>query len=125
MTINQRRNFIINIIYFALIAGIVYIFIKHVLILVMPFIIGFAVALVLKPVINFASDKFHLPHKAAAVLLVLLSYAGISSLVAWAGMRFVALVTYVPEIYNDGGVIPKERNSSFCFFVTSPMTFPT
>ena len=33
--------------------------------------------------------------------------------------------TYVPGIYNDGGVIPKERNSSFCFFVTSPMTFPT
>lgn len=103
MTINQRRNFIINIIYFALIAGIVYIFIKHVLILVMPFIIGFAVALVLKPVINFASDKFHLPHKAAAVLLVLLSYAGISSLVAWAGMRFVALVknsiVMLPEIY--------------------------
>ena len=35
------------------------------------------------------------------------------------------LRAYVPEIYNDGGVIPKERNSSFCFFVTSPMTFPT
>ena len=35
------------------------------------------------------------------------------------------LISYVPEIYNDGGVIPKERNSSFCFFVTSPMTFPT
>lgn len=35
------------------------------------------------------------------------------------------LKSYVPEIYNDGGVIPKERNSSFCFFVTSPMTFPT
>ena len=33
--------------------------------------------------------------------------------------------TYVPGIYNDGGVIPKDRNSSFCFFVTSPMTFPT
>ena len=37
----------------------------------------------------------------------------------------VDYTTYVPEIYNDGGVIPKERNSSFCFFVTSPMTFPT
>lgn len=36
-----------------------------------------------------------------------------------------SIMTYVPEIYNDGGVIPKERNSSFCFFVTSPMTFPT
>ena len=36
-----------------------------------------------------------------------------------------SILTYVPEIYNDGGVIPKERNSSFCFFVTSPMTFPT
>ena len=70
MTINQRKNFIINIIYFALIVGIVYIFIKHVLILVMPFIIGFAVAFVLRPAVNFASSKFHLPHKVAAVVLV-------------------------------------------------------
>ena len=48
------------------------------------------------------------------------------SLRALSEARFqLGLTTYVPEIYNDGGVIPKERNSSFCFFVTSPMTFPT
>lgn len=103
MTINQKKNFIINIIYITLIVGIVYIFIKHVLILVMPFIIGFLVALLLRPVIKLVSDKFHVPNKIAAVALVLLSYIGISSLVWWVGVRFVVLVknsiVRLPETY--------------------------
>lgn len=69
----------------------------------MPFIIGFLVALLLKPVINFVSDRFHVPHKVAAVALVLLSYVGVSSLVSWVGMRFVVLIknsiVRLPEIY--------------------------
>lgn len=103
MTIDQKKNFIINMMYFALIAGIVYIFIKHVLILVMPFIIGFLVALLLRPVIKLASNKFHVPNKIGAVALVLLSYAGVSALVSWIGMRFVVLIknsiVRLPEIY--------------------------
>ncbi|MDK2967660.1 sporulation integral membrane protein YtvI [Lacrimispora sp.] len=103
MTIDRRKNFIINIIYIVLIIGIVYIFIKHILVLVMPFIIGFLVALVLKPVINFVSTKFHVPHKIASVALVLLSYVGISSLVSWVGVRFVILIknsiVRLPETY--------------------------
>ena len=103
MTIDQKKNFIINMMYFAFIAGIVYIFIKHVLILVMPFIIGFLVALLLRPVIKLASNKFHVPNKIGAVALVLLSYAGVSALVSWIGMRFVVLIknsiVRLPEIY--------------------------
>lgn len=30
-------------------------------------------------------------------------------------------VSYIPINYNDGGVIPKDWNSSFCFFVTCPV----
>ncbi len=103
MTINQKKNFIMNIIYITLIVVIVYIFIKHVLILVMPFIIGFLVALLLRPVINLVSDKFHVPNKIAAVALVLLSYVGVSSLISWVGMRFVILIknsiVRLPETY--------------------------
>lgn len=103
MTITKKKNFIINIIFITLIVGIVYIFIKHVLILVMPFIIGFLVALLLRPVIKLVSDKFHVPNKIAAVALVLLSYASVSSLVSWVGMRFVILIknsiVRLPETY--------------------------
>ena len=67
MTIEKRKNFIINIIYFALIITIVYIVIKYVLGLVMPFIIGLIVALLLRPVINFASEKLHVHTKAVAL----------------------------------------------------------
>jgi len=33
-------------------------------------------------------------------------------------------VTWIPENYNDGGVIPRARNSSSCFLVTSPNCRP-
>lgn len=103
MTIDQKKNFIINIAYITLIVGIVYIFIKHVLILVMPFIIGFLVTLLLRPVIKLVSDKFHIPNKIVAVALVLLSYVGVSSLLSWAVMRFVVLIknsiVRLPETY--------------------------
>jgi len=103
MTINQKKNLIINFIYITLIVGIVYIFIKYVLILVMPFIIGFAAAFLLRPVIKLVSDKLHVPNKIAAVALVLLSYAGVGSLVSLVGIRFAILIknsiVRLPETY--------------------------
>jgi predicted PurR-regulated permease PerM len=70
MTIEQKKNFIINIIYLGIITGIIYIFIKHIFVLIMPFLIGFIVALLLRPAIHFTAEKFHIPHKAAAILLI-------------------------------------------------------
>ena len=103
MSITEKKNFIINVIFITLIVGIIYIFIKHVLILVMPFIIGFLVALLLRPVIKVVSDKFHIPNKIAAVVLVLISYVGVSSFISWIGIRCIVLVknsiVRLPETY--------------------------
>lgn len=99
----KKKNFIINVIFITLIVGIIYIFIKHILILVMPFIIGFLVALLLRPVIKLVSDKFHIPNKIAAVVLVLISYVGVGSFILWIGIRFIVLVkngiVMLPETY--------------------------
>jgi len=89
MTIEKRKNFIINICYFALIIAIVYIAIKYVLGLVMPFIIGFIVALLLKPVIYFVSEKSHINKKVAAVTIILLFYSAAGFFVSWIGVRFL------------------------------------
>jgi sporulation integral membrane protein YtvI len=104
MTIEKRKNFIINIIYFALIIAIVYITIKYVLGLVMPFIIGFIVALLLRPVINFASEKVHVHKKIVAVALILLFYGAAGFFISWLGVRVVIElkdgIIKLPEIYS-------------------------
>ena len=69
----------------------------------MPFIIGFRVALLLKPVINFISEKLHVHKKAVAVVLVLLFYGVAGFFVSWIGLRFLAElkdgIIKLPEIY--------------------------
>lgn len=90
MTIEQKKNFIINIIYSAIIVAIVYIIIKHILVLFMPFIIGDIVTLLLRPVINFVYEKFHIPYKAASIVIVLLSYGVIILFISWIGVHCLA-----------------------------------
>ena len=104
MTISQKKDFIINIIYITLIAAIVYLFLKYVLILVMPFIIGYLIAILIMPAIKIVSSKFHIPQKITAVFLVLLSYVGIGLFVSLVGARFFVLIKSIiarlPEIYT-------------------------
>jgi len=103
MTISQKKDFIINIVYITFITLIIYIFLKYVLILVMPFIIGYLIAILIRPAIKFVSGKLHIPQKLAAVFLILLSYIGIGLFVSLVGVRFLVLIKSIivrlPEIY--------------------------
>ncbi|MGE4413078.1 MAG: sporulation integral membrane protein YtvI [Candidatus Caldatribacteriota bacterium] len=103
MTIEQKKNFIINIIYLGIITGIIYIFIKHIFVLIMPFLIGFIVALLLRPAIHFTAEKFHIPHKAAAILLILLFYSISGLFLSWISLYCLAeikdSIARIPEMY--------------------------
>jgi sporulation integral membrane protein YtvI len=104
MIIDNRRNFIINVIYFALIIAIAYIAIEYMLGLLMPFIVGFIIALLLKPVINFTSGKLHVHKKAAAVTMILLAYGAAGFITTWIGVKFLVEIKdgiiKLPEIYS-------------------------
>ena len=103
MIVEKRKKFIINAIYFTLIIAIVYFVLKYVLGLFMPFIIGFIVALILEPGINFVSKKWHLHKKTVAFVLILLFYGAVGFLLSWVGVRlFNALqngIVRLPELY--------------------------
>lgn len=87
MSIEKRKQFIINVSYFVLIIGIVYITIKYLLGLVAPFVVGFLVAVMLQKSINFLAAKLRLPKKLAAVLLVLVFYLVLGVFLFWLGDR--------------------------------------
>src|SRR5690554_1035232 len=104
MSIEKRKQFIINVSYFVLIIGIVYITIKYLLGLVAPFVVGFLVAVMLQKSINFLAAKLRLPKKLAAVLLVLVFYLVLGVLLFWLGMSVFAgvkdWVEKLPGMYS-------------------------
>ncbi|MGB4658886.1 MAG: hypothetical protein WBI07_06895, partial [Mobilitalea sp.] len=102
--VEKRREFIINITYFTIIAIITYISIKYLLVLLLPFIIGFTIAFIMRPIVNGFSKKTHMPKKITAAFFVLLFYGSCILLFSWIGFRiFLAvkdIMIELPQTYK-------------------------
>ena len=94
----ERRIFIINVLYYALAAAILYYSVKYALGWVLPFIIGFLVALMVKPGIRFLYRKLKVPQKVSAIILVLLFYAIVGFLLFLVGAK---LILILQDIFNS------------------------
>lgn len=105
MLIEKRKEFIINVMYFALMIAMVYLSIKYLLGLLLPFIIGFGVAVLLHPVTRIISKKMHIPRKISAVLFVVLFYTAWGFILSWLGIRLFSaikeLLLELPQIYSS------------------------
>lgn len=80
MNVEKKREFIINIIYFLIIGAIIYITIKYALGWFLPFVIGFGIAFMLKPLINLITKKLKINRKIVAGITVLIFYATVGAL---------------------------------------------
>lgn len=116
--LENRKNFIINVLYFALSAALLYFSIKYVLGWILPFIVGFLVALLLKPAIGLLSNKCRIPHKLAAVILALLFYVIVGVLLILLGIKLIYVLidgfAALPNIYTQD--IEPLINSAFSSF---------
>lgn len=88
-TTERRRAFIINTVYWALIALIIYACLKYVLGWLTPFITGFVVAFALNPLVSFISRKTKLKRKPVAMLTVIFFFAS-----AGTGLGFLIAFIY-------------------------------
>ena len=80
MRTQKRRTFIINCIYFALIFGIVFLFFRYAIHLVMPFVIALLISLLVKPLINWVHTKIRINRNLVSILTVLLFYGTVGVL---------------------------------------------
>lgn len=80
MNVEKKREFIINIIYLLIIGAIIYITIKYALGWFLPFVIGFGIAFMLKPLINLITKKLKINRKIVAGITVLIFYATVGAL---------------------------------------------
>lgn len=104
MSLEGRKNFIINASYFLLIVAIFYVVVNYLFGLVTPFIVGFFVAAILQKTIGFLSRKLRLPRKLAALVCVVLFYLIIGFLLFLLGLGIFAwikdVVVRLPAIYS-------------------------
>ncbi len=70
----KRRKFIINIVYLVIILCLAYLFFEYVIGWVMPFFIGFLIALALRPLIRLVSSVTKINKRVTGFVLVLLCY---------------------------------------------------
>ena len=91
MQMEQRKRFLINFAYFAVILGLLVLVTHYALGMLAPFIAALIVSLLLKPVVAFLRDKAHLKKGFAGVLVVLVFYTLIVVLLIVLGVQiFIA-----------------------------------
>lgn len=105
MGVEKKRAFIINVIYFLMIVAIGYVVVKYAIGWFLPFVIGFGIAFLLKPIINFTTKKTKMKRKAVAGITVLLFHATIGTLVALGITKLILLIKELaqnlPSIYAN------------------------
>ncbi len=103
--VEKRRAFIINTVYFAIIAILVLLGVRYVLSWVMPFIIGFFIAFISKPAVKGLCKVTHMNRKLSATIVLILEYAAIVFLFWSLGAKIyeslVGLFASLPKYYDE------------------------
>lgn len=115
--IQKRREFIINFLYFTLIAISVYFIVSFATQYLMPFIIGFLIALILKPLIQLLKKWFGKKRWLAGIALIIF-YIILGVLLFFAALGIVSgvekLAKMLPGFYSDT-LVPAGQEISNAF----------
>ena len=105
MQVEHMRAFIIKFVFYCIIAGLVFVAFKYVMPILMPFVLGFLFAFLLKPIISWVSEKSKLRRGPVAVFTLLVFYVLLATLFIVLGTRIVVLVRNIfydlPAFYKS------------------------
>lgn len=103
--VELRRKRIINIVYFALFFAIAFLVIKYCFWIIFPFVLAFAIAVIVQKPAHFLERKTKLKNSLAKTILVLLIYVVVACVVVFLGMQLVDMaknaVMFVREKISD------------------------
>lgn len=107
--VEKRRAFIINAFFYVLVFGIVYVILKYALGWFTPFIIGFVIAYLLKPLINLLEKRIPLNRRIIASIVVIFAYTAVGMLLWVLGSELFAsagsFVRNLPMIFRES-IVP-------------------
>ncbi len=103
MNTESKREFIIDVAYYSIIFGMLYLIIKYFLGALFPFVLGFIIAFSLKPLIRWIVKKTKINNKIVSIVILLLFYALIGFLLFLLIVQGVSLLSnffeQFPAIY--------------------------
>lgn len=101
----SRRAFLIHLLYYAAVVGIIWFCFTYLIGWFMPFIIGFLIAAVFNPAIRVLEQRLKFGRKVAASIVVILGYAVIVVLLTLLSLQIVSalkdLFTFLPDYVQD------------------------
>lgn len=98
MNLEKQKSFIIRVAYIALLLGLVYVVIKYLLPLLMPFIIGIIIAGVFRKPIDFIHKKIRLKRSIVSILVLIVFYGIIVLLLSLLGFK---VSTFVKDLFSS------------------------
>lgn len=98
MNLEKRKNFIINIIYFSIIAVLIYFAVKFLSSYLTPFLIGIFASFIVQRPANFIHKKAKIPKGAITIILVILTYILIIALLGIVSyLLYILLANFVQK----------------------------
>ncbi len=105
MDIEKQKKFLISFAFYAILALGVILALWKLLPPLMPFVIGFAVSLLLRRPSVWLKGKLHLPAKLSSILLTVAVYALVISLLFFVGLQVISaiknIIPQLPALVND------------------------
>jgi sporulation integral membrane protein YtvI len=102
---DQRRSFLINLLYYAAIILIIYIYFKYVISWLTPFIIGFLIAAIINPAIKQLEKRIRIGRKAVSIIVLILGYAALVSILTLVLIQAITvlknLFTQLPKLAEE------------------------
>ncbi len=100
-----RRKKIINIVYYAIVLGLAYLFLKYCFSMFAPFLIAFFIAVIVQRPTNFITGKIKIKKGITATVLVLLLYLIMAALISLIGVKLVdgikSLIAFIQSKLTD------------------------
>lgn len=88
--IEKKKKFIINVVYFTLILGLFYFFMKYAFWLLFPFLFGFFVAMILQKPVRKITEKTPIKKGLASTLCVMLALIVVVAVISLIGVKVVS-----------------------------------
>ncbi len=105
MSTEKMRTFIIRFIFYCIIIGLVFIALKYVVPILLPFTVGFLIAFFLKPLINKLTERTHKSRRVIAILTLIIFYLLLTTLLIVLGSKVVVFLSdafkMLPSLYAN------------------------
>jgi len=90
---NKRKRFIINVLYWVIIAALAYAAFKYFIPLIWPFFLAFIFAWILRPAIRLLTAKCHVKYKLSVTICLIVFFALLGGIIVGLSARIIAWAT--------------------------------